>query len=553
MSWKGLVGGKPSPRDTYKLCVVLPSDELLTLITNVKATVQEAFLDVCNALNMKDSQLFGLSVLKDNEHIFMDMNERLIRYCPKEWRKENSKGTEFRLPLTIFFKVQFYVENGHLINDKQARQHYYWQLRKQVLASCCPFKEETYFLLAAFALQADLGNFQKARHTTAYFDPRAYFPTWVLTRRSAEYVLRHLPPMHREHSGMKPSEARLHYIRSSWQLDDVPVHFYRLFQDKKEADASLKLGVTLNGIQIFQRCTQGHRLLYNFPWCNVGRFTFSGKQFVLEPDGLPSARKLSYYTGCTIRAQHLLRLLSSTHRLYLRLQPRLAKLRRLEEKEEKSRYRESYISDTLDLDLDRLEEQRSLPGNTGGPARTRRSTPGHERWSGHSAVSRASTHTSGIEADARTRPELEVSMNDCESETCPCFFAADGNTYSQIPPSPTEEKNMRVLGPSMDNLPQALLRRTCKVRDSIDRHSQSLDDIRFQHGDRTSPGLLALLGPDVSQSLTFGWPHQVMEMVNCGHAAAKGAATLESSLVRRASNCLSLNLIGAEALLEFVL
>uniref|UniRef100_A0A8C4QLH8 FERM domain-containing protein n=1 Tax=Eptatretus burgeri TaxID=7764 RepID=A0A8C4QLH8_EPTBU len=251
-----------------------------------------------------------MDCVADNEHIFMDMDERLIRYCPKEWRKENSKGTEFRLPLTIFFKVQFYVENGHLISDKQARQHYYWQLRKQVLASCCPFKEETYFLLAAFALQADLGNYQKARHTTSYFDPRAYFPAWVLARRGAEYVLRHVPPMHHEHSGMKPSKARLHYIRSSWQLDDVPVHFYRLFQDKKETDASLKLGVALNGIQIFQ-----------------------GKQFVLEPDGLPSARKLSYYTGCTIRSQHLLRLLSSTHRLYLRLQPCLAKLRRLEEKE----------------------------------------------------------------------------------------------------------------------------------------------------------------------------------------------------------------------------
>lgn len=60
-----------------------------------------------------------------------------------------------------------------------ARYYYYWHLRKQVLLSQCIQREEAYFLLAAFALQADLGNFKRNKHFGKYFEPEAYFPPWV--------------------------------------------------------------------------------------------------------------------------------------------------------------------------------------------------------------------------------------------------------------------------------------------------------------------------------------------------------------------------------------
>lgn len=39
--------------------------------------------------------------------------------------------------------------------------------------------EEAYFLLAAYALQADLGNHRACAHAGRYFEPQAYFPQWV--------------------------------------------------------------------------------------------------------------------------------------------------------------------------------------------------------------------------------------------------------------------------------------------------------------------------------------------------------------------------------------
>lgn len=50
-----------------------------------------------------------------------------------------------------------------------------------MLHSQCALREEAYFLLAAFALQADLGNFKRSKHGGKYFEPEAYFPAWVGT------------------------------------------------------------------------------------------------------------------------------------------------------------------------------------------------------------------------------------------------------------------------------------------------------------------------------------------------------------------------------------
>ncbi|GLD66761.1 FERM domain-containing protein 6-like protein, partial [Lates japonicus] len=188
---------------------------------------------------------------------------------------------------------------------------------------------------------------------------------------------------------MSTRDAILLFIRESCRLEDVPVTYYRLQKDKKEERGTALLGLTLRGMQVYQEVNNMRQLLYDFPWSNVGRLTFLGKKFEIQPDGLPSARKLVYYTGSSFRSRHLLVHLSSSHRLYLSLQPALKHLRQLEESEEKKRYRESYISDDLDLDP---------PGSESSPG-----------------LSRHSTSSSGIEADARQH-SISTEMASMEEE-----------------------------------------------------------------------------------------------------------------------------------------
>uniref|UniRef100_A0A3Q2P371 FERM C-terminal PH-like domain-containing protein n=1 Tax=Fundulus heteroclitus TaxID=8078 RepID=A0A3Q2P371_FUNHE len=295
------------------VCVLLPNKNQLDVTVGVSSTGQDVFNRVAELLGIKELRFFGLTVLKDNEHIFLDMEEKLSKYFHKEWRQDSGKGSLKRpFPILLCLKVQFYVENGRLF--------------RYVL--------NTIFFSLSLSLL----------HITFFFP----------------FILREVL-----------AANELSYLSCS---DAFLTSHHSFLQDKKEERGTALLGLTLRGMQVYQEANNIRQLLYDFPWSNVGRLTFLGKKFEIQPDGLPSARKLVYYTGSSFRSRHLLLHLSSSHQVYLSLQPALKHLRQLEESKEK-RYRESYISDDLDLDP---------PGSEGSPG-----------------LSRHSTGSSGIEADAR--------------------------------------------------------------------------------------------------------------------------------------------------------
>ncbi|XP_078129433.1 FERM domain-containing protein 6 isoform X1 [Sander vitreus] len=578
------------------ICVLLPNKDQLDITVGPKPTGQDVFNRMAELLGIKELHFFGLTVVRENEHIFLDMEEKLTKYFPKEWKQDSGKGLPKRpLPIVLCLKVQYYIENGRLICERKARHLYYSDLRERVLRSECRQQEEVYFQLAGYALQADLGDHPLPRQdmeVAPYFEPKEYFPPWIVAKRGVNYLHCHGPKVHQELWGMSTRDAMLLFIRESCQLEDVPVTFYKLQKDKKAERGTALLGLTLRGMQVYQEVNNTRQLLYDFPWSNVGRLTFLGKKFEIQPDGLPSARKLVYYTGSSFRSRHLLLHLSSSHRLYLSLQPALKHLRQLEESKDKKRYRESYISDDLDL------------GPTGSE-----SSPG---------LSRHSTSSSGIEADARQRSistemasmeeegqrQAEKCFSSVASHSSSCTSGFDIGSKAPIEDEGWQEEEIKtnienpneVLVDDPDEMFQLadllegvsvdcseLSSETCspenktfptdsdedleKLRNKdmlkqmlksraqvcVDRHSHSLDDVRLF----PPPARLGkTLPPDSSHSYTFGLPdastntkipvdHSYYPLLHC-HAKP-------SFYGCRSTNCLSLDMLGDEQFLEFIL
>ncbi|XP_067901544.1 FERM domain-containing protein 6 [Heterodontus francisci] len=579
--------------------VLLPNKEQLEVLIGVKATGQDLYNQVCDVLKIRDGHFFGLSVVQNNEHIFIDLEQKLTKYFPKEWKKEIIKNNErFGAPFVVCLRVQYYVENGKVISDKKARHFYYCQLKEQVLSSRCTSKEEVYFLLTSYALQADLGNYKKNVHVGKYFEPQNYFPQWVINKRGCDYILKHVPEMHREQRGLPPKEGLLRFIKEACLLEDVPVHYYRLQKDKKEERPSVVLGLTLKGMHIYQESHNVRQLLYDFPWSNVGKLTFLGKKFEIQPDGLPSARKLIYYTGCPFRSKHLLQLLSNSHRLYMNIQPVLKQIRKIEEMEEKKRYRELYISDAFEMDLERLDEHSHGSGSSRGSAR-------NKQLSRQSTVSHDSSHTSGIEVDSRHRMSVEMAVDEpfsaepvhstvkyCSSmmshrssrtsgiECCSKDRSDDDEMEAPVDdPFETSQENEVIEGESVDypilkqdywqdfsnNTTMSLCDLSVKLRgqsvDSLsqvsrskprnptDHHSQSLDDVRLY---QQQPPLGSTLSSDSSQSYTFGYIYEDKDSQFCYTYFTADCKTKSTFYGKRSMNCLSLDLLGEEQLLEFV-
>ncbi|KAM6406053.1 FERM domain-containing protein 1 isoform 2-T2 [Pluvialis apricaria] len=560
---RALLAGRMQP-ESRSVCVFLPTREQLSLAVGVKATGQELFQQVCDLVKIKEPHFFGLSIVKNNEYVFIDLEQKLSKYFSKEWKKETTKGTEkFSPPFVAFFRVQYYVENGRVISDKVARQLYYCHLKEQVLMSRCNHKEEIYFLLAAYSLQADLGNYREKVHAGKYFEPQAYFPQWIIAKRGSDYILKHAPEMHREQQGLSAKEAVLKFIKESCLLEDVPVHFYRLQKDKKEDRPTVILGLTLRGMHIYQEVNHVRQLLYDFPWSHIGKLAFLGKKFEIQPDGLPSARKLVYYTGCPFRSRHLLQLLSNSHRLFLNIQPVLKQIRKLEEAEEKKRYRESYISDTLDMDLDPCDKNSRGSGSSGGSRRD-------NRLSRQSTGSHGSSHTSGIEADSRHRVSVEMSVDEPFSidrvhrkeKSCSSTISygssgidsgskgraeddSQDDAINQESLSVVQVTLIKMRGQSVESLHQV---RSPKSRSCTDQHSQSLDDIRlYKH---RHPPLSATLSSDTSHSYTFGCSlEDKLSIYGCVYSTAD-CKTKSALYGKRSMNCLSLDLLGEDQLPE---
>uniref|UniRef100_A0A3Q3W1Y6 FERM domain-containing protein n=1 Tax=Mola mola TaxID=94237 RepID=A0A3Q3W1Y6_MOLML len=526
-----------SAKQERTICVLLPNKDQLDITVGPKFTGQDVFSQVAEVLGIKELHFFGLTVVKDNEHTFIDMEEKMTKYFLKEWKQDSGKGGQKRLlPLVLCLKVQYYVENGRLICERKARHLYYSDLRERVLRSECRQQEEVYFQLAGYAMQADLGDqplIKDDMEVTPYFEPKQYFPPWIVAKRGVDYLLCHGPKMHQELWGMSARDAILLFIRESCRLEDVPVTFYRLQKDKKEEKGTALLGLTLRGMQVYQEVNNIRQLLYDFPWSHVGRLTFLGKKFEIQPDGLPSARKLIYYTGSSFRSRHLLLHLSSSHRIYRSLQPALKHLRQLEDSEEKKRYRESYISDDLDLDP---------PGSESSPG-----------------LSRHSTSSSGIEADARQH-SISTEMTSMEEEAHRqaekrfSSAASHDEGWQEEEALVDDPDEMFLLadlleGVSVDcadlssetllpGINKLLVINRILSQVSVDRQSHSLDDVRLL----PPPAPLGMtLPPDSSHSYTFG------------HYPPLQCQNKPSFYGRRSTNCLSLDMLGDEQFLEFIL
>lgn len=56
----------------------------------------------------------------------------------------------------------------------------------------------------------------------------------VIAKRGREYILRHIPNMHKDQFALTASEAHLKYIKECAHLDDVTVHYYRLYKVEGE-------------------------------------------------------------------------------------------------------------------------------------------------------------------------------------------------------------------------------------------------------------------------------------------------------------------------------
>ncbi|XP_029954753.1 FERM domain-containing protein 6-like [Salarias fasciatus] len=349
-------------RTTLKrlVCVLLPNKQRLDCTVTVRARGREVLNSVLKQLGVSDLQLFGLAALKDNEYLFLDLDQKLSKYFNKRW----SSGS-LKVPFILFLRIQYYVESGLIIMSSREQQLYYAELRQEVLQSQSRHQEDSFFHLAAVALQAEVGDLELTdvndedqeggrarklqRKHQSYFLPEDYFPAWLIKRRGRDFLLRHSPALHGELRGLSLHQAALQFIREASRLQDGPVTFYRMKQEKKEHRSLILFGVTMKGVHIYREVEGKQCLLYDLSWTDIDCFTFQGSRFEVAAVGSLCLPKLLYYTRSAFHSKHILKHLTDSHRFHMHTREAVSYIQQLENMQASQFYREAYICDTASL------------------------------------------------------------------------------------------------------------------------------------------------------------------------------------------------------------
>jgi len=398
---------KPELEGKRPIRIHLLNGESLLLNFDSKAHVSEVFQRVCNVISIREHQFFGLSIVKDREVRFLDVNHRINKYAPKEWSKpvakKGSRGASLQLApaFELKFQVQFFVEHPRLIRDEKSRRHYYLHMKRNVLESVEPISDELVLTLAATSLHIQCGDFDERLHVGSYFNPHEHVPKWFIKKWQESYIIANLPSMHRELIDLSEYDAHADYIKDALCVDDVPVHTYKLFKTKDEAQPSVLMGIHHQGVRFLHTRADKH-LQLDYKWNQISRLTFKKKRFEIFPSDVDRCHRLIYYTGSSERSEYLLTFMKDAHSINMSLTPYMEHIRSQIEKETaRPTFRISYIYGVDPEGPEREVRIKNL--ETSGVSVV-------ESTSEDRKISRASSHTSGIESDSK------VKMGDLEAE-----------------------------------------------------------------------------------------------------------------------------------------
>ncbi|KAJ0060330.1 hypothetical protein NL108_010103, partial [Boleophthalmus pectinirostris] len=307
----------------------------------LKSRGQDVLAEVLEQLEISGLQIFGLAILRDNEYLFIDLEQRLSKYIGQRWRKASKIVSlsffffYFGDPSILFLRVQYHVDSGRLIQSGRELRLYYAALRQKVLRSQIRQQEALFFQLASHALQAEVGDLEIQGKHKHYFLPEDYFPSWLIKRRGRNYLLQHGPKLHEELRGVPKRESVMEFVKLASTVEDVPVTVYRMRQVQTgickiflicEIEITvcflLKLNLFLDQDVEGKQC-----LLHEFTWTDLEHVSFQGCRFEIHAVGSLCLPKLVFYSQSALHSALILKHLRDSHRFTISVRDALSHVR----------------------------------------------------------------------------------------------------------------------------------------------------------------------------------------------------------------------------------
>ncbi|XP_051983449.1 FERM domain-containing protein 5-like [Xyrauchen texanus] len=252
-----LVSGSDRSLDREFNCTVrLLDDSEYTCTVQRDAKGQWLFGQVCQHLNLLEKDYFGIR--------FVDPEKQ--RHW-LEFSKPITKQMRSQPPYTMCLRVKFYPPDPAALKEEITRYLVFLQIKRDLYHGRLLCKSLDAATLAAYILQAEIGDYDPGKHPDGYSSKFQFFP------KHSERLERRIAEIHQtELIGQSPDTSELNFLRKAQTLETYGVDPHPC---KDVSGNAAFLAFTPFGFVVLQ----GNRSIHFLKWNEVTKLKFEGKTF----------------------------------------------------------------------------------------------------------------------------------------------------------------------------------------------------------------------------------------------------------------------------------
>ncbi|CAH8479339.1 unnamed protein product [Schistosoma rodhaini] len=224
----------------------------------------ELYTMVVEHLQLVEYDYFDLEYInKDGLHCWLDHSKAI------------NKQINISKRFLYSFVVKFYTPHPNLLEDELTRYLFALQIKIDLRSGRLQCSESTAALLAAFIVQAKIGDFLE----DLYQDHSYLFGLHLLNQPSDE-MLKKIAECHRNLIGQSPAEADYNLLDT---VRKIELYGIRINPAKDKNGLNVNIAVTHSGICVYQGGVRTNL----FSWARIRKLSFKRKNFFIKihPEG----------------------------------------------------------------------------------------------------------------------------------------------------------------------------------------------------------------------------------------------------------------------------
>ncbi|XP_075538152.1 protein tyrosine phosphatase Meg isoform X2 [Dermacentor variabilis] len=216
--------------------------------------------------------VFRHSELVEKDYFGLQFSEKASAIDGMRWLdpvKSIKKQMKVGPPYLLYFRVKFYVSDPSKLQEEWTRYYFFLQLKKDILEGRLVIPPATAALLASYAVQSELGDYNPDDHKHGYLADMRLVP------HQTEELEEKIAELHKLHKGQNSADAEFNFLEHAKRLDMYGVDLHKA---RDSTQAEIQLGVTSYGLVVFQNNIR----INTFSWAKIVKISFKRKQFFIQ-------------------------------------------------------------------------------------------------------------------------------------------------------------------------------------------------------------------------------------------------------------------------------